>query len=153
MDLGPIQIITMTMACERPILTLKSTKWPSLLADKVQTCFSLQIFLSSWCLPLLFSYRTCRGFKSILKACFLLFKALASLPFSRVVASMLWTIICFSHNACQCECSYTGRCLKHRKNCESCQSQVTWKVKFKCQFVPSCPVLLGHITCSNLDQI
>ena len=23
---------------------------------------------------------------------------------------------------------------KHRKNCESCLSQVTWKVKFKCQF-------------------
>ena len=23
--------------------------------------------------------------------------------------------------------------LKHRKNCKSCQSQVTWKVKFKCQ--------------------
>ena len=30
---------------------------------------------------------------------------------------------------------------KHHKNCESCQSQVTWKVKFKCQFCPvlSCP--------------
>ena len=25
---------------------------------------------------------------------------------------------------------------KHRKNCESCQSQVTMKVKFKCQFCP-----------------
>ena len=30
--------------------------------------------------------------------------------------------------------------LKHRKICESCQSQVTWKVKFDCQFVPSHPV-------------
>ena len=30
---------------------------------------------------------------------------------------------------------------KHRKNCESCQSQVTWKVKFKCRFCLSCPVL------------
>ena len=32
---------------------------------------------------------------------------------------------------------------KHRKNCESCQSQVTWKVKSKCQFshVLSYPVL------------
>ena len=34
----------------------------------------------------------------------------------------------------------------HRKNCKSYQSQVTWKVKFKCQFCPvpfrlSCPVL------------
>ena len=28
-----------------------------------------------------------------------------------------------------------------RKNCESCPAQVTWKVKFKCQFVLSCPVL------------
>ena len=28
--------------------------------------------------------------------------------------------------------------VKHRKNCESCQSQVTWKVKFKC------PVLSCH---------
>ena len=30
---------------------------------------------------------------------------------------------------------------KHRKNYERCQSQVTWKVKFKCQFCPvlSCP--------------
>ena len=25
--------------------------------------------------------------------------------------------------------------LKHRKNCKSCQSQVTWNVKFKCQDV------------------
>ena len=23
---------------------------------------------------------------------------------------------------------------KYRKNCESCPTQVTWKVKFKCQF-------------------
>ena len=30
---------------------------------------------------------------------------------------------------------------KHCKNSESCQSQVTWKVKFKCQFCLSCPVL------------
>ena len=32
---------------------------------------------------------------------------------------------------------------KHHKNCESCRSQVTWKLKFKCQFCPvlSCPVL------------
>ena len=29
---------------------------------------------------------------------------------------------------------------KHRKNCERCQSQVAWKVKFKCQFCLSCPV-------------
>ena len=28
--------------------------------------------------------------------------------------------------------------MKHRKNCESCWSQDTWKVKFECQ---SCPVL------------
>ena len=32
---------------------------------------------------------------------------------------------------------------KHRKNCESCQTQATWNVKFRCQFCPflSCPVL------------
>ena len=31
--------------------------------------------------------------------------------------------------------------LKHREDCKSCQSQVTWKVKFECQFCPvlSCP--------------
>ena len=28
--------------------------------------------------------------------------------------------------------------LKHRKNCESCPTQVTWKVKFKCQISLSC---------------
>ena len=35
---------------------------------------------------------------------------------------------------------------KHRKNCKSCQSQVTWNVKFKCQFcfVLSRPVLSDH---------
>merc|ERR1719204_1025869 len=27
---------------------------------------------------------------------------------------------------------------KHRKNCESCPSQVTWKAKFKCQICLSC---------------
>ena len=29
---------------------------------------------------------------------------------------------------------------KHRKNCESCQSQDTWKVQFKCQFCPVLPM-------------
>ena len=27
---------------------------------------------------------------------------------------------------------------KHRNNCEGWKSQVTWKVKFKCQFCLSC---------------
>ena len=34
--------------------------------------------------------------------------------------------------------------LKHRKNCESCQSQVTWKGKFKSQLALSCPVPSGY---------
>ena len=36
-----------------------------------------------------------------------------------------------------------GSQVKHRKNCESCLSQVTLKVKYKCQFchVLSCPAL------------
>ena len=28
--------------------------------------------------------------------------------------------------------------IKHRKNCESCPTQVTWKVKFTCQICLSC---------------
>ena len=37
----------------------------------------------------------------------------------------------------------TGR-QKHCKNCESCSTQVTWKVKFKCQICLSC---LSSLTC------
>ena len=33
---------------------------------------------------------------------------------------------------------------KHRKNCESYPTQVTWKVKFKCQICLSC---LSSLTC------
>ena len=36
---------------------------------------------------------------------------------------------------------------KHHKNCESCQSHVTWKVKFKCQFCLSC---LSFLSCPSL---
>ena len=38
---------------------------------------------------------------------------------------------------------------KHRKNCESCPTQVTWKVKFKCKFCRSClscPLALTTMT-------
>ena len=34
-----------------------------------------------------------------------------------------------------------GKIYKHSKNCESCQSEVNWKVRFKNQFCLSCPVL------------
>ena len=34
--------------------------------------------------------------------------------------------------------------LNLRKNCESCPSQITWKVKFKCQISLSC---LSSLTC------
>merc|ERR1712004_147791 len=37
---------------------------------------------------------------------------------------------------------------KHRNNCESCQSQVTWKLEFKCQFPLSC---LSIIICTTCD--
>jgi len=37
---------------------------------------------------------------------------------------------------------------KHRNNCESCQSQVTWKLEFKCQFPLSC---LSIIICTICD--
>ena len=30
------------------------------------------------------------------------------------------------------------RAFKHRKNCDSCPTKVTWKVKLKCQFCLSC---------------
>ena len=49
---------------------------------------------------------------------------------------------------------FFGHLYKHHKNCESCQSQVTWKVKFKCPVpsrpvpsrpVPSCPVHHDHV--------
>ena len=33
---------------------------------------------------------------------------------------------------------------KHRKNCESCPTQVTWKIKFKCQF---CLYCMFFLTC------
>merc|ERR1711994_711088 len=37
---------------------------------------------------------------------------------------------------------------KHRNNCESCQSQVTWKLKFNVNFLcPVCPSLfVKHVT-------
>ena len=35
--------------------------------------------------------------------------------------------------------------VKHRKNCECCPTEVTWKFKFKCWLCPSClSLLLGH---------
>ena len=37
---------------------------------------------------------------------------------------------------------------KHRNNCESCQSQVSWKLEFKCQFPLSC---LSIIICTTCD--
>ena len=37
---------------------------------------------------------------------------------------------------------------EHRNNCESCQSQVTWKLEFKCQFPLSC---LSIIICTTCD--
>ena len=37
---------------------------------------------------------------------------------------------------------------KHRNNCEICQSQVTWKLEFKCQFPLSC---LSIIICTTCD--
>ena len=39
---------------------------------------------------------------------------------------------------------HTTQKQKHRKNCESCPSQVTWKVKIKCQICVSC---LSSLTC------
>ena len=33
---------------------------------------------------------------------------------------------------------HIGAVVKHHKNCESRQAQVTWKLKFKCQFYLSC---------------
>ena len=48
-----------------------------------------------------------------------------------------------AHSPCQpwSVCEHQKTDLKSRKNCESCWSQVTWKVKFECQFCLSCPVL------------
>ena len=40
-----------------------------------------------------------------------------------------------------------GQLAEHQKNCESCQSQATWKVKFKCQFCLSC------LSCPKFHQI
>ena len=39
---------------------------------------------------------------------------------------------------------------KHRNNCESCQSQVTWKLEFKCQFPLSCVSIIICTTCDFL---
>ena len=39
---------------------------------------------------------------------------------------------------------------KHRNNCESCQSQVTWKLEFKCQFPLSCLSIIICTTCNFL---
>ena len=36
--------------------------------------------------------------------------------------------------------------LKHRKNCESCPTQVIWKVKFKCQICLSCLSSLSDLS-------
>ena len=36
---------------------------------------------------------------------------------------------------------------KHRKNCESCPTQVTWKVKFKSQICLSCLSSLTYLSC------
>merc|ERR1711928_290893 len=37
---------------------------------------------------------------------------------------------------------------KHRNNFESCQSQVTWKLEFKCQFPRSCLSIIICTTCN-----
>ena len=35
------------------------------------------------------------------------------------------------------------QCLKHRKNCERCPSEIIWKIKFKCQI---CLFSLSHLS-------
>ena len=42
---------------------------------------------------------------------------------------------------------YNDPLTKHRKNCKSCPTQVTWKVKFKCQICLSCLSSLTYLSC------
>ena len=49
---------------------------------------------------------------------------------------------------------FTSQANKHCKKCESCPTQVTWKVKFKCQIYlsslcPVCPGFPGFLVCSD----
>ena len=37
--------------------------------------------------------------------------------------------------------------LKHRKNCESCPTKVTRKIKFKCQIFLSCLSRVSCVSC------
>jgi len=50
-------------------------------------------------------------------------------PVSEFLEFPIWDIIFFPHPVKE------HLLRKHRKNCESCPTQVTWKVKFICQFV------------------
>ena len=55
----------------------------------------------------------------------------------------LWLFIFQVNSYKEFKKKIVGHFKKHRRNCENCQSQVTWKVKFKWEFCPvlSCPVL------------
>ena len=50
----------------------------------------------------------------------------------------LWLFIFQVNSYKELKKKIVGHFKKHRRNCENCQSQVTWKVKFKWEF---CPVL------------
>ena len=49
--------------------------------------------------------------------------------------------------------SNSWKIYKHRNNCESCKSQVTYKVKLKCQFCPVLSTMITMFTTTNMTTM